>query len=62
MDRARGERKVAPTRRREALDNAWMNAEGAEHCDAAGRPADRDVRIALATMWALIAEAEKQER
>jgi hypothetical protein len=53
---------VAPTRRREALENAWREAEGAEHADAAGRPSDRDVRIAMALMWAAIAQAEKESR
>jgi hypothetical protein len=54
-------RKTVPTRRREALENAWMNAEGAEHADAAGRPGDRDVRSLMAIMWALIAIGEQEK-
>ncbi len=47
-------------RRREALENAWREAEGAEHADAAGRHDDRDVRTMSAIMWALIALGEKE--
>lgn len=55
-----GVRQARTSRRVEALENAWREAEGAEHADAAGRPGDRDVRIGMAVMWAAIAQAEKE--
>lgn len=55
-----GIRQAAPSGRQTALENAWREAEGAEHADAAGRPSDRDVRIQMAMMWAMIAQAEKE--
>lgn len=55
-----GARMGAPSRSREALDRAWHEANGADSCDAAGRPGDRDVRLAFAIVWALIAIGESR--
>ena len=55
MSGTRGER----TPHREALHRAWKAAEQVEHCDAKGEYESRDYYVRTASMWALIALAEK---